>query len=174
MLEFLTCETQIHYLSLILRLIRCLQVLLLSCSCGLRWVTASDNHHTWISHLQRWTIVHWWVLCAYWVAEWWLSQLPCLAIWLRWRFATVLALARCSSCLRVHVVSWTDRAGTHRVAMQDGLMDRLAGVLWAWVRSRWVIVRRLYLHCDNSVWDVGEVWKYIECKLSFPGLSWSE
>ena len=168
MLELLTCETQIDDFCLVLWLIRRLQVLLLSCSRGLRWVTVADDHHAWVAHLYWTSIVHWGVSCADWMTEWWLSRLRCLAIWLRWRLATVLALARSSSCCpRVHViVSWTDCTRPNGITMQDRLMDRLAGVLLARVRGRWVIVRRLYLHCDNYVWDFGEVGNYIECKLS--------
>ena len=168
MLELLTCETQIDDFCLVLRLIRRLQVLLLSCSSGLGRVAVSDDHHVRVAQLHWSTIVHRGVSCADWVAELWLSRLRCLPIWLRWRLATVLALARSSSCCpRVHViVSWTDCSRPHGIAMQNRLMDRLAGVLLARVRGRWVIVRRLYLHCDNSVWDFGEVGKYIECKLS--------
>ena len=173
-LEFLTCETQIHYFGLVFCLIGCLKALLLRCCRGLRWITVSDDHHALIAQLHWSSIVHL-VSCADWVAERWLGRLRYLAIWLRWCLSAVLALARSSSCLRVHVIiSWTDQARTHRIAVQDGLMDRLTGVFGGRIGSRWVIVRRLYLHCDNSVWDVGEVRKYIECKLcklDFAGVS---
>ena len=167
MLELLTCKTQIDYFSLVLRLIRCLQILLLCCCRGLRRVTVSDDNHARVTYLHRSAVVHRRMPCADWVTEWWLSLLRWHSIRLRWRLATMLALAWSSSCcLRAQIiVRLAACGGTHRVAMQNGLVDRLAWVLLARVRGRWMIVRRLYLHCDNSVWDFGEVLKYIECKL---------